>query len=110
MGNFKKEASRKEREGKAKDGMGNVKTKGENFYRNAKKVRQLNMFKEGKAQRNADGKILKAAAYQEQRCSQCSSGAQQKMVLELQSHFARCARVFQKCHGRASQQSVLSVA
>ena len=33
MGTGKKEASRKEREGKPKDGMGNVKTKGENFYR-----------------------------------------------------------------------------
>jgi hypothetical protein len=33
MGNQKKEANRKEREGKTGDGMGNVKTKGENFYR-----------------------------------------------------------------------------
>jgi hypothetical protein len=33
MGNAKKEASRKTREGKTGDGMGNVKTKGENFYR-----------------------------------------------------------------------------
>lgn len=33
MGTGKKEAARKERQGKPKDGMGNVKTKGENFYR-----------------------------------------------------------------------------
>lgn len=36
----------------------------ENFYRDAKKVKQLNIFKEGKAQRNADGEITKAASYQ----------------------------------------------
>jgi hypothetical protein len=33
MGTFKKEASRKARQGKTTDGMANVKTKGENFYR-----------------------------------------------------------------------------
>lgn len=33
MGVHKKEKSRKEREGKTHDGMGNVKTKGVNFYR-----------------------------------------------------------------------------
>ncbi|KAI9831115.1 MAG: GTPase required for pre-60S ribosomal subunit nuclear export and maturation [Sarea resinae] len=44
--------------------MANVKVKGENFYRNAKKVKTLNMFKDGKAQRNATGKITKAASYQ----------------------------------------------
>ena len=33
MGTGKKEATRKERQGKVGDGMGNVKTKGENFYR-----------------------------------------------------------------------------
>lgn len=33
MGNFKKEASRKVRQGKTGDGMGNIKIKGENFYR-----------------------------------------------------------------------------
>lgn len=36
----------------------------ENFYRDAKKVKQLNVFKEGKAQRNAKGEITKAASYQ----------------------------------------------
>ncbi|KAL8886845.1 MAG: hypothetical protein Q9215_005494 [Flavoplaca cf. flavocitrina] len=64
MGTGKKEASRKERQGKVGDGMNNVKTKGENFYRTAKKAKTLNMFKQGKAQRNADGKITKAASFQ----------------------------------------------
>lgn len=64
MGTGKKETSRKERQGKVGDGMNNVKTKGENFYRTAKKAKTLNMFKQGKAQRNADGKITKAATFQ----------------------------------------------
>ncbi|KAI4271725.1 MAG: hypothetical protein L6R38_006792 [Xanthoria sp. 2 TBL-2021] len=64
MGTGKKEASRKERQGKVGDGMNNVKTKGENFYRTAKKAKTLNMFKQGKAQRNADGKVTKAASFQ----------------------------------------------
>ncbi|UZP33908.1 hypothetical protein NXS19_001724 [Fusarium pseudograminearum] len=64
MGTGKKEASRRERQGKGGDGLNNVKTKGENFYRNAKRVRQLNILKEGKAQRNADGEITKAASFQ----------------------------------------------
>jgi hypothetical protein len=33
MGTGKKEAARRERQDKANDGMGNVRTKGENFYR-----------------------------------------------------------------------------
>jgi nuclear GTP-binding protein len=33
MGTGKKEASRRERQGKTGDGMANVRTKGENFYR-----------------------------------------------------------------------------
>ena len=33
MGSGKKEAARKVRQGKVSDGMSNVKTKGENFYR-----------------------------------------------------------------------------
>ncbi|KAL9602419.1 MAG: hypothetical protein Q9219_001843 [cf. Caloplaca sp. 3 TL-2023] len=64
MGTGKKEASRKERQGKVTDGMNNVKTKGENFYRTAKKAKTMNMFKEGKAQRNSSGKITKAASFQ----------------------------------------------
>ena len=64
MGSGKKEAARKVRQGKTGDGMANVKTKGENFYRSAKKVKTLNMFKEGKPQRNAQGDITKAASFQ----------------------------------------------
>ncbi|MCJ1400532.1 GTPase required for pre-60S ribosomal subunit nuclear export and maturation [Xylographa trunciseda] len=64
MGTAKKEAARKERQGKVGDGMNNVKTKGENFYRSAKKAKTLNMFKGGDAQRNAQGKITKAGAFQ----------------------------------------------
>ena len=64
MGTGKKEKTRKERQGKQGDSMGNVKVKGENFYRSAKKVKTLNMFKDGKAQRNAQGEITKAASYQ----------------------------------------------
>lgn len=48
----------------AGDGMANVKVKGENFYRDAKKVNQLNMYKEGKPIRNKNGDILKAASFQ----------------------------------------------
>lgn len=64
MGTGKKEATRRERQGKTSDGMANVRTKGENFYRSAKRVKTLNMFKEGKAQHNAKGEVTKAAAYQ----------------------------------------------
>ncbi|OCT46571.1 Nucleolar GTP-binding protein 2 [Cladophialophora carrionii] len=64
MGARKKEAARRERQGVSTDGMANVKVKGENFYRNAKKLKTLNMLKDGKAQRNAEGKITKAASYQ----------------------------------------------
>ncbi|KAL0262457.1 GTPase required for pre-60S ribosomal subunit nuclear export and maturation [Diplodia seriata] len=64
MGTGKKEASRKERQGKTGDGMSNVRTKGENFYRSAKRVKLLNMYTDGKAQRNARGDITKAAIYQ----------------------------------------------
>ncbi|KAK4152535.1 NUC091 domain-containing protein [Chaetomidium leptoderma] len=61
MGTAKKERSRIERQGKV---TGDPKVKGENFYRSAKKVKTLNMFKDGKAIRNKDGKIVQAASYQ----------------------------------------------
>ncbi|KAI1459870.1 nucleolar GTP-binding protein [Annulohypoxylon moriforme] len=65
MGTGKKERSRLARQGKSGSGMDNIKVKGENFYRNAKKVKTLNMRKdEGKLVRNADGKIIQAAKYQ----------------------------------------------
>jgi nuclear GTP-binding protein len=40
------------------------KTKGENFYRDAKQVRRLKMLTGGKAVRDRDGKIIEAAAFQ----------------------------------------------
>ncbi|WPG97662.1 nucleolar GTP-binding protein 2-like protein [Acrodontium crateriforme] len=64
MGTGKKEAARRTRQGKDNDGMANVRTKGENFYRSAKRVKSLNMFKEGKAVRNARGDIVQAATFQ----------------------------------------------
>ncbi len=64
MGTGKKEAARRDRQGKTGDGMSNIKVKGENFYRNAKKIKTLNMFKTGTAQRNASGKITQSAVYQ----------------------------------------------
>jgi len=64
MGTGKKEATRRERQGKTNDGMSNVRTKGENFYRSAKRVKTLNMFKDGKAQHNAKGEVTKAASFQ----------------------------------------------
>ncbi|EAW25232.1 putative GTPase NOG2 [Aspergillus fischeri NRRL 181] len=64
MGTGKKEANRKVRQGKVGDGMANVRTKGENFYRDAKKVKHLNMFKDGKPRRDAAGNITVAASYQ----------------------------------------------
>jgi nuclear GTP-binding protein len=38
--------------------------KGENFYHDSKKVKQLNMQKSGRAVRNEHGKIVKPAAFQ----------------------------------------------
>ncbi|RDL31096.1 p-loop containing nucleoside triphosphate hydrolase [Venustampulla echinocandica] len=70
MGSGKKEAQRKIRQGKVGDGMANVKVKGENFYRTAKQAKTLNMFKEGKAQRNAAGDITKAASFQSRQVPQ----------------------------------------
>ncbi|KAL4922545.1 NUC091 domain-containing protein [Aspergillus aurantiobrunneus] len=64
MGTGKKEATRRTRQGKVGDGMSNVKVKGENFYRDAKKVKRLNMLKDGKPQRDSAGNITQAAAYQ----------------------------------------------
>ncbi|RXG43522.1 hypothetical protein VDGE_01108 [Verticillium dahliae] len=63
MGTQKKEANRKVREGKAGE-FANIKTKGENFYRSAKRVKALNMLKDGKPTRNAAGDITIAASFQ----------------------------------------------
>ncbi|WLF81937.1 GTPase required for pre-60S ribosomal subunit nuclear export and maturation [Lodderomyces elongisporus] len=43
---------------------GNLRVKGENFYRDAKKIKHLNMYKQGRAVRNAKGDIIKAADLQ----------------------------------------------
>lgn len=40
------------------------KVKGENFYRNAKQVARAKLLTGGKAVRDKDGKIIKAAAFQ----------------------------------------------
>ncbi|MCH0629676.1 hypothetical protein JNB11_06850 [Kocuria palustris] len=62
MGTQKKEKQRRVREGDTRDG--NLRVKGENFYRDAKKVKHLNMYKQGRAIRDAKGNIIKAAALQ----------------------------------------------
>ncbi|CCE62168.1 hypothetical protein TPHA_0C00110 [Tetrapisispora phaffii CBS 4417] len=63
MGQAKKEKQRRIREGNVKDG--NLRVKGENFYRDGKRVQFLNMYTGGKAVRNAKGDIIKAADYQD---------------------------------------------
>ncbi len=65
MGTGKKEAARRAKDPAANnDGMSNVRTKGENFYRSAKRVKNLKIFTSGGATRNASGKITQAAAFQ----------------------------------------------
>ncbi|KAK8104368.1 nucleolar GTP-binding protein 2 [Apiospora kogelbergensis] len=64
MGTGKKEQARRERQGKTGDGFGNLKVKGENFYRSAKRVKALNVRTHGLAQRNAAGQITQAAVHQ----------------------------------------------
>lgn len=65
MGQYKKESARVARAREAGDDRAtNIKVKGENFYRDAKKLRYINMLKGGKAIRNSQGKIIKAAEYQ----------------------------------------------
>ena len=49
--------------------------KGVNFYHDAKKVKQRNMLKSGKAIRNADGQIIKPGAFQ----SRLPSGTQARV-------------------------------
>ncbi|RKF80082.1 Nucleolar GTP-binding protein 2 [Golovinomyces cichoracearum] len=70
MGTDKKESNRKIRQGKDNDGMNNVKVKGENFYRSAKKVKTLNRLTEGRPRRNASGKITISAAFQSRQLPQ----------------------------------------
>ncbi|TQS39037.1 hypothetical protein Golomagni_00444 [Golovinomyces magnicellulatus] len=70
MGTDKKESNRKIRQGKDNDGMNNVKVKGENFYRSAKKVKTLNRLTEGRPRRNASGKITISAPFQSRQLPQ----------------------------------------
>ncbi|KAI9599359.1 NUC091 domain-containing protein [Syncephalis fuscata] len=62
MGKFKKESSRVSRD--TSDRPGNTRLKGENFYHDKKKVQYLNMLRGGRAVRDRDGNIVKAAAFQ----------------------------------------------
>lgn len=62
MGTQKKEKSRRTREGDLRDG--NLRVKGENFYRDAKKVKHLSMYKSGRATRDTKGNIIRAADLQ----------------------------------------------
>lgn len=70
MGTFKKENARRTRDQSSNSGngpvlkTGNLHVKGENFYRDAAKVKKLSMYKSGRAQRNARGDITKAADLQ----------------------------------------------
>lgn len=62
MGTTKSEKQRRVRQNDTRPG--NVRVKGENFYRDAKKVLHLNMYKSGKAVRNAKGEVVQAAYLQ----------------------------------------------
>lgn len=65
MGKAKKEKNRRAKEASgSSDAMSNIKVKGENFYRDAAKVKKVHMYKDGKPVRNAKGDIIKAASYQ----------------------------------------------
>lgn len=63
MGTAKKEKQRRIRQNDTKDG--NLRVKGENFYRDSKRVQFLNMYKGGKSVRNRKGEILRAASLQD---------------------------------------------
>ncbi|QPG73242.1 GTPase required for pre-60S ribosomal subunit nuclear export and maturation [Brettanomyces nanus] len=63
MATGKTENARRQRQGDTRDA--NVRVKGENFYRDAKKVRIVNMYKGGKPTRNADGEIIQEAYLQD---------------------------------------------
>nr|CAQ43258.1 Nucleolar GTP-binding protein 2 [Zygosaccharomyces rouxii] len=63
MGTGKKEKQRRVRQNDTRDG--NLRVKGENFYRDSKRVQFLNMYKGSKAQRNKKGEIVKGADLQD---------------------------------------------
>ncbi|KAI8908463.1 NUC091 domain-containing protein [Gorgonomyces haynaldii] len=65
MGKAKKEKNSQQKTASTTHSLSNVtKVKGVNFYRDAKKVRQLNVLKSGKPVRDKNGKIIKAADFQ----------------------------------------------
>ncbi|KAJ3312634.1 GTPase required for pre-60S ribosomal subunit nuclear export and maturation [Boothiomyces sp. JEL0838] len=64
MGTHKKEANSKKNVNTGASLSNVTKTKGVNFYRDAKKVRQLAVLKSGRATRDAKGNIIKEAVYQ----------------------------------------------
>ncbi|CEG72461.1 Putative Nucleolar GTP-binding protein 2 [Rhizopus microsporus] len=65
MGQYKKEKQRVTRDKAGGDDRAkNMRVKGENFYRDAKKIKYINMLKGGKAIRDSQGKIVQAAEYQ----------------------------------------------
>lgn len=63
MARGKTEKSRRQRQGDTRDA--NLRVKGENFYRDAKKVRKVKMYTSGKAVRNAKGEVIQAAYLQD---------------------------------------------
>ncbi len=65
--------------------------KGTNFYRDAKKVKQLNMQKQGKAIRNKQGKIVKEAIFQ----SKLASGTVARVQANKQ-YFANTRTIGQR--------------
>jgi len=64
MGKLKKEKNRVANTGGNAEKAGNLRVKGENFYRDAKKVKFVNMLKGGTAIRNSKGEIVRAAEFQ----------------------------------------------
>ncbi|OBZ83799.1 Nucleolar GTP-binding protein 2 [Choanephora cucurbitarum] len=65
MGQYKKEKQRVQRDKAGGDDRAkNIRLKGENFYRDAKKIKYINMLKGGKAIRDSQGRIVKAADFQ----------------------------------------------
>lgn len=61
MGIGKKEKFRRIREGDIKDG--NFRVKGENFYRDFKRVKFLNMYISGKEIRNKKGNLIRVVFF-----------------------------------------------
>ncbi|KAG1144665.1 hypothetical protein G6F37_004573 [Rhizopus arrhizus] len=65
MGQYKKEKQRVNRDKAGGDDRAkNLRVKGENFYRDAKKIKYINMLKGGKAIRDSQGRVVKAADFQ----------------------------------------------